>query len=93
MIRLKNIFLAVIVSAGLSFQATAADYVDDYNERPGMGMMAADGLLVRPLTLGVAAVGFVGWVVTLPFLFLEVTLARWAKPGFRTLSNIRSWRP
>ena len=64
--KLKNVFFSIIISVGLSFQAVAADY-NDFDEQPNMAVMAVDGLLVRPLTLGVAAVGFVGWVVTLPF--------------------------
>lgn len=58
------------MSACLSFQATAGSYdhrSDDYSEQPNAGLMMVDGLFVRPLTLGLAAVGFVGWVVTLPF--------------------------
>jgi len=70
MIKLKQVFLAAVLSAGLSFQAVAQSYGAggvDYGEEPSAGVMMVDGLLVRPLTLGFAAIGLIGWVVTLPF--------------------------
>lgn len=38
----------------------------DYNEDPSSGAMFFDAVLVRPVTLGVAVIGAVAWVVTLP---------------------------
>ena len=73
--KLKNVFVALIMSLGLSFQAVARDY----NDQPGMYEVVADGLIVRPLTLGGAAVGLVSWVVTLPYSIPTGNAGEWGK--------------
>ena len=40
---------------------------DPNRQEPTGGEMAADALLVRPMTLAYSAVGLAAWVVTLPF--------------------------
>ena len=40
---------------------------DPNRQEPTGGEMAADALLVRPMTLTYSAVGLAAWVVTLPF--------------------------
>ncbi len=70
MMAIKEVVLAAALAAGLGSNAIAQSYGAggvNYDDQPHAGEMLADVAIVRPLTLGVSAIGLVAWVVSLPF--------------------------
>ncbi len=74
MMKMKQIALTAALVVGVSTGSVAGGFNSanfgsnyDYDTSPTGLEMAADAFIVRPLTLGYAALGALGWVVSLPF--------------------------
>lgn len=67
MIKKKLFVISTVLILGLSVLSGCTSDPYRQGQGPTGGEMAADALIVRPMTLAYSAVGLAAWVVTLPF--------------------------